>query len=298
MNAAPARDPFHRTSDDPRGGEHDSFLRIRVALHAEAAADIRPDHAQFRFGNMEDRLCQRFANPVRILRAGIERKALIHRVVLANSATGLHRARRHPVVGQPQPHAMCSAHERFLGLRRIAHLQGEADIVRGRVPHRRRALGDCIGKTCDARKDFVVDLDQLRGVASLRERLRDAKSHAIADVPHDLAGEQRAHRAVPFGPAGVLWHKKGRQAAKFMRRNVLAGKDRQHARRTQRLRAVNRLDPRVRVVRVDEDTVGYGGKIDIIQVTAASAEQFAVLYPGQRLAKPSGGHRREASVLW
>ena len=76
------------------------------------------------------------------------------------------------------------------------------------------------------RQRLVVDLDQLGGVARLRQRLGDDEGDAVADVAHPVGDEQRLEGAVALGRAEILRHQVRGQRAELLGRGVGAG---QHA---------------------------------------------------------------------
>jgi hypothetical protein len=73
-----------------RRQQDQTLFGVRVTLHPESAADVRPDDAQFGFGDPEYGLRQRFAYAVGILRAGVQDKASVGRIVLPDGPAWLH----------------------------------------------------------------------------------------------------------------------------------------------------------------------------------------------------------------
>ena len=84
------RDPFDRPADAARGPDDDRLLRVDIALHAKAAADIAGDDADAAFRHVQDLMRQDLADAVHVLRAAVERPAASAGIVVGNAAARLH----------------------------------------------------------------------------------------------------------------------------------------------------------------------------------------------------------------
>ena len=114
----------------------------------------------------------------------------------------------------------------------LPNISRNADIaVRAVVPHLGRAVLGGVLEVDHRRQRLVVDLDQLGGVARLRQRLGDDEGDAVADEAHLVGDEQRLEGAVALGRAEILRHQVRGEAAELFGRRVGAGEHAQHARR-------------------------------------------------------------------
>ena len=125
----------------------------------------------------------------------------------------------------------------------VAEHQPEADIaLRAILVDLDGAVLGGVLEVDHGRERLVVDLDQLGGVARLRERLGHHESDAVADEAHLVGDEHGLERAVALGGAEILRHQVGGEGAELLRQGVGAGEHAEHARRGLRLRDVDALD--------------------------------------------------------
>ena len=110
------------------------------------------------------------------------------------------------------------AGEGGIGLRLVADLAIDRDIVAAVVPHRSRARLHRIGGAHDRRQRLVIDLDQLGRVLRLIERLGDHHRHRLADKVHRLVG----HRQMPRDdrPCNRASASDRRRAGRYKRRHA------------------------------------------------------------------------------
>ena len=115
------------------------IFRIDAALHAEAAADIVGDHADFRLRNAEHLLRQSAPHLMRSLHRAAERVAVVARIVFGEAAARLHRCGRQAV----DPHVVLDdvvgRGDGLLGRGLVAGLMEEGEVVGALLPHGRRA---------------------------------------------------------------------------------------------------------------------------------------------------------------
>ena len=86
------------------GPGDDRLLGIVIDLAAEAAADIRRDHAQLVLGDLQHESAHQQPDHVRVLAGGVQRVVAGRRIEIAERRARLHRVRDQPVVGQVQLH--------------------------------------------------------------------------------------------------------------------------------------------------------------------------------------------------
>ena len=216
------RGPFDRTTELARRPEHDRVLGIHLALHAEGAADIGHDDAQFRLRHAEDRR-QDFAQLERGLRRAVERPAALflpgeRRARLDRVGAGARIVDREP------RHAGCARKSAFHGCA-VAAFQAEAHVVARFVPDLRSAARPRVGQR-DGRQRFVLDVDQLGRIGSLRRGLGNDQRHGFADIAHLAGGEDRLRRPKALRHIG---ERSARQRADALACYILARQDEQRA---------------------------------------------------------------------
>ena len=140
----------------------------------------------------------------------------------------------------------------------VAEHQAEGVVaVRVVVPDLGRAVLGGVLEVDHRRQRLVVDLDQLGGVARLRQRLGDHEGDAVADEAHLVGNEQRLEGAVALGRAEILRHQMRGHGAELVGRGIGAGQHQQHAGRGLGLRHVDALDAGVGVRRQHGDAVAH-----------------------------------------
>ena len=144
---------------------------------------------------------------------------------MPDRAARLHRARRDPIVDQWQSHAMRSSGEGLFAGGCVAHPQRKAYVGRYRIPNAWRTCGDRARQVGHARERFIVDLDQLRGVARLLQAFLRCKTLLVADVPNLVLCKEWAYRSIRFRASGVLRHEERRQTAETAMGDIVAGEN-------------------------------------------------------------------------
>ena len=211
-------DPFHRPAQLARRPQHQHVVRERPALEAEAAADVGRHHADVVLRHVQH-VRQLHAHAVRILRRGVERVEIVDRVVVADRDARLHRDRREPVVLDAQLDHVLGLGEGRVGRVLVAEHQAERDIaVRVVVPDLGRAVLGGVLEIDHRRQRLVLDLDQLGGVARLRQRLGDHERDPVADVTDPIGDQDRLPGAVALGRAEILRHRMRGERAEIARR--------------------------------------------------------------------------------
>ena len=203
-------------------------------------------------------------------------------MILAERDARLDRIGVDPVVDELDRDDVLGFGEGCVGGVLVAHHQRDGDVAGILVPHRRRAGLDRVLDRNDRRQRLVIDLDQLGGIARLRQRFGDDEGDAVADRAHLAAGQDRARRAVALRSAHILRHHR-HQAAELVGGDVGAGQHGEHARRRLRLGGVGARDPGMRVRRHHHNAVGLEGQVDIVDIAAAPGDEARILQPAYRL---------------
>ena len=259
------------------------MLDILPALGAEAAADVARDHPHLALGHLEDVLRQHVAHAVGILHVGIEGHAILARIVGAERAARLHVLGVHPRDHIAPLDDPGGALDRLVGGGLVAALDEVGNVVGAVVPHRGRAGLHRVGGRGHRGQRLVVDIDQLGRVLGLGQRVGDHHRHRIADIAHPVGDQRRPLRGIHRLTVGPLARHVGLGHAEPVGHDVVAGVDRQHARRLPGLLDVDRTDIRVGVRRPHEDRVGLAVQVDVADVAPLPAQQARILEPQDRL---------------
>ena len=129
---------------------------------------------------------------MRELIAGGEGIAVLELIVSPDRGARFHRIDRHPRHWKLEPGDVVGGGESGVGLRLIAQLYAEADIVRAILPNRRRLGANSAGCQHGHRQALIVDVDQFGGVASLATAVRHHEGDGIADEGHLVVGQRGA----------------------------------------------------------------------------------------------------------
>ena len=265
--------PLHGAADLLRGPRADGFFGVDEDLGAESATDVGGHHPEFVLRRDGTECRQHQARHVRVLTGGVKREAVARRIVLADRRAWLDRVRDEPVVDDLERRDVRGALDRLVDGRGVAqfpvvaHVAGNV-VVDLRRPVRIGLVGIDIGG-----QDAVVDLDQLCGIARLRERIRDHDGHVIAYVIDFALGQSRVGRRFHVLAVLVGDHPAADQAADAVGRQIVPGEDADDARCLGGPRRVDLLDPGVGVRRADESRVRLSGPVDVVYVVAASPEK-------------------------
>ena len=262
------------------------MLGVLPALGAEGAADVARDHADLVLGDLEDVGGERVAHAVRVLHVGVERVAVLARVVGPERAARLHVLRVHARDHVAALDDAGGLRERRVRGRLVPGLVEVADVVGALVPYRRAA--DRFRRQRHGGQGLVVDLDQLRRVLGLRERLRDDESDRITDVArttlHEPVMRWRPHRRA------VRTLALERHLHRAERGDVRAREDSEDTGCFQRGARVDGPNARVRVHRADDDRVRLAGEIDVVVKAALAPNEPGVLEALDALPDPELAH--------
>ena len=276
--------PLHRPAQLLRGPEHQPVVDILPALDAEPAADILHQHAHLALGYPEDVVGEHVAHAVRVVHVGVERVAILARVIGPDRAARLHVLRVHAGDDVATPHDIGRGSEGRVGCRAVTPFGGVGDVVGVLVPHQRR-VGACSGADVgDGRQCLVRDLHELCRVLRLGERIGDHHRDGIADITRAVGDERRALRREHRRSVTLLaWHV-GLGHPQPVGGVVGARVDRADARRARRRGRIDGNDPRMRVGRTHEDRPELEGQDAIVLITPLAGQQAHVLEPPHGLA--------------
>ena len=130
--------PLHRPPDLARRPQHQPVIDILPALGAEPAAHVAAHHAHLALRHLEHHVGEHVAHAVRIVHVGVQRVAVLRRIVDADRAARLHVLRVHAGDHVAAFDDMGGAGERRLGRRAVAAFGGVGDVVGVFVPQARR----------------------------------------------------------------------------------------------------------------------------------------------------------------
>ena len=194
------RRPFDRPVDLlGRPGAH-RLLGIDEDLRAEAAADVRSDHAQLVLRRKSDERRKDEPRDMRVLACRVERDRIGSGVVFADRGARLHRIRDQPVVDKVELGHVRSPGKGRIGGGLIAHVPIEHGVVWRRVVDL-RLTGIGGGRGVDGGRQLaIVDNYLLRRFARLCISIGDHDGDMVADVarlcPERARDERRPSSAI------------------------------------------------------------------------------------------------------
>jgi len=262
-------------------GDHDVF-GVRRDLPAEPAAHRRGADAHLGGVQPQD-LGDDAAGVVGRLNRGPQRDRWLTGAGDSESAIGLHRHRRHPLVDEPCAHDDLGILERARVLGHVVDANREVGAVsreQNRCVRFQRGLG------VDHRRErLVIDGDGVRGVHGLRPGLRRHHRHRLPSETDPAHGEQR-----PGEHPGAVFHGGHAQPA-----HILGDEHTGDTRHRTGLVRIGRPDKRVGYRGPDEHRVERALARDIVKVPGHSGEQRAILAAEHRIAQhpPGYGHLQQ-----
>ena len=186
--------PLDRPLEFARAPRDHRILRIQARLHAEAAADIADEHANFFKRYLQHLGAQRVAKTRRHLAACRDRDPIGRSVVAREQRARFDRTRRDALVDNIQRNDMGGATERSLRCRGAAVSRFRRDVVGRLVPDARRVGGHCAVEIGDCRKCVIANVDRVDRVLRLFARLREHHGNCFADKAHGADGERVVRR--------------------------------------------------------------------------------------------------------
>ena len=284
--------PLHGPSQLLGRVQAEDVLAVGSAPHSEGAAHVVTDHAQPVLRHVQDGLGHRLAHAVRPLGTGVERKAFLELVVLADAGAGLHRCDRDAADHELESRDVMSLVECRIGGGPVTLLEHEADVVRALLPNRDRTVVQHFRGRGGGRQNLVVDLHLLGRGTRLDLPARHHECHVVADEPHPIGAQGRVPGQVHRRPVGTVPGHRAWDIAEPRARDVLTRIDREHARRRRRLRAIYRSYPGVSVRRTHHVPVQLIRPVEVVGVPAAAPEQPRVLPAWDSLSDSELAHRR------
>ena len=261
-------DPFHRASDAARDSGQQNVLGIDVTLGAEAAADVRRDHAHSLLGEAQGR-GDRGAHGERYLGRRPDRQPAVRSVGLHQHAAWLDRHRGHA------RHAEARLDDHV----RLAEAAGDvADDAVGWAGHVVGPLVEDPRRVCRERgvdrghrgQHVVANVDELGGVGGPIHVVGDHHRHGLAGVAGLRAGDCR----LGVGPEPGRRHE--RRHCRGALRQLGTREDGDHTRLCERPARVDSGDASVRVGTAHDRRVQEVGKAQIVDVATASREKAAI----------------------
>ena len=122
------------------------------------------------------------------------RKAILLRIIAADSGTRLERRRDNAIVHEIELDDPRGRSESGLDRGLVSLLETEGDVALRFLPEKRRALLDRRSRIRDRGKLLVLDRDALGRVARFILAARHHEGDRIADMAHAPFGERRARR--------------------------------------------------------------------------------------------------------
>ena len=294
---AAIRSPVHGTADALRRPQHDHVFVVMKGLRAEAAADIRRDHADLGFRRLQRGGGQQHALHVRILRGQPERVLLLAVVVLAGGGARLHRVADHAAVDEIELRDMRRLRERGFGGRLVADLPVERDVARRLAPDLRRARCERAIDRGDDRQIVDVELDQFSGVLRLQQRLGDDHRDRLADMAHAIHGHGRMRRIELRLAADVLSHPATGQITDTIGLQVCADEHVHDTRRGLGSRDIESLDDAMRHLGSQDVGLGLARADDVVGVATLAGDEPLVFDARDRGPKSGAAHGNSRSTM-
>ncbi len=233
---------------------------------------------------------------MRVLARRVERERVGSTIVVANRRPRLHRVRNQAVVDEIELGHVRRRGERRVGRRLVADVPIEDRVVRRGIMDLRLAGTGGLGQIDHGGQFGVVDLDLFRRVPRLNVSVGDDDRDMVADIAHLALGERRMGAGLHRRAVLRMNHPAAGEAADLVGRDVVAGEDRDGARRLPRLGRIDLVDRRMGVRRAQEIGVGLAGTVDVVEVMALAGDEADVLFALDRSADACRAH--DVSLPW
>ena len=295
----PLGGPLDRPSELHRGVGAGHLLGIDVDLRAEAAADIRGDHAQLVLRRQGDEGRHHQPRHMRVLAGGVQGVLVHARVVVAQGGPRLHRVGGQPVVDDVERRHMGGVGERGLGLVLVAEGPEEGRVVRRLVMELRRVVSRGIGRADHMRQLVISDLQPLGRVLGLGEGFGDDDRHRVAHIAHPFGLQDRMAGGAHAATVPVVDHPACRQrAGHAVGGEIVPGEHAEHTGHRFGGRLVDAGDPGMRERRPGDVGIGLAGTVEIVDVAALAGQKPLVFLAAQRGADAIGCHGADPSLFW
>ena len=266
-------DPFHRPAETLGGDADQHVLGIKLAAHAEPAADMRFVYMN-RARRQRQHPRQEFLIAVRDFRRAVQFQHAVRGIITPDRAAGFERHAGMPADSQIQFDNVRGLAERLLDVAiALADHRGFARMA-GRKFDRRRLRVD------DRRQVFDLDRDQIGGVLGDVWIYGEHCGDRVADIAHAAL---RQHRLA----VGI--ERRDRAFAKIDRRHlgyVFGSPHREHARQPAGRRGIDVRDGAVGMSGAHDPHGELVREIDIAGELAMAGDERRILQPRDRLPDP------------
>ena len=265
--------PFHRAAQGAGGMQQAGIFRIGAGLHAEAAADIAGQHAEFLGLHAHDAGHLR-PQAKHTLAADMQRPAPI--LPFADRSARLHGADHDAGIADIEAGDMRGRGKGLRHLGAITEMEIE-DAIIGDVVIQRRC-GTSGTRLRHRIEGFDVEFHHLRRVARRHATIGHHEGHRVTHEAHAV-GRQRRAGGVAKGRA-ILALQGQRAAHGAVAGQIGRGVDAQHARHGAGGSGVDALDQPMRIGAADHHGIDLAGAGKVIGVTALALQQDRVLLAG------------------
>ena len=230
------------------------------------------------------------ARDVRVLGRVPERQALGAGVVFADRRPRFDRVRHEAIVDEIELSDVSRRLECRLDSLGITEMPLVDSVARGDLMNLRRALVLCLRRIGQCRQEVIIDLDLLRGIFRLRERLGDDHSNGITHIVRLGVRDRRVWRHFHLRAVLGRDHPAANEIADLIGGKVCAGEHREHAWHRRGSLAVDVLDLGVGVRRAQEVGVALAGTAHVIRIVALAGDEALILFAANRRADSGRAH--------
>ena len=287
---APRLCPLHRPAKLASELRDDDLLAVALKLAAEAAADIRSDHAQVVLRNARHQ-GEEHSKDVRDLRRCPDGDLVAHAHRCRDHRPWLHECRDEPLVDEP-------ALDDDVGLRRhlvvatteVVDVAGVRALV---IVDDRAAIGDRGLHVHDCRQWLVVDDDGLERVGGMHGIGGEHHRDAVTDVTHLVDGKRREPGHDDVIGDGPDARDRAVEIAEFG--GAIGGHDIRHL---QGARDIKLRDASVGHRAAQDRHVQGAGQLDVVGPVGLAMEEPCILLAANRPAERSRriGHVRHVNL--
>ena len=273
-------DPFDRTADMAGRERDEEILGIKLAAHAEAAADIELDHVDGLLGKAQHG--REHATVEEQDLGGAENdKLLLRSIPFGDEAAGLQRHRGQAVTAKALAAGVLGLGESRVGIARrdrVAHRAvAAARFEQQRLVACRRVAIRQRRQRCD------IDIDRLEGVFSQRLGLRHNHRDRFADVAHLVLGDDRLQVGREFRKVRKpQWDQRNSP-------DLGRGDHRSHALARPRGRRIDAVDASMRDAAAQDHRVQHPGALQVVDECPRTGEKAPVFRPIDRLTDQRRG---------
>ena len=281
----PVRRPFHRPARHFRRPQHQHVLVIDGRFHAVGTADVAGNDAHLAFRHADHLLRDVHPIWIGVLQRGVDRIAVVGRIVIRQRRARFDRRGRDPVDDKFVADDAIRFLKRRVGGVLVTDQMNEGDVVGRLVPHQRRAVRDSAFGIGNCRQWIVIDDNQLRCIGRLRLRLCDHERNAVADATHPVRHQGRKRRCIGCRAVPQLSRRIARHIAPAKRLPVGAGQHREHTRRSLCGGRVDGQDLRMRMGGAQDHAVHHSRQRPIVGEPATAPQQARIFRPRHGLSK-------------